>query len=125
MSIGQKEIRKVYGVDGDNIGGVVDAYVIRNEMEPLSLFSAKVAAAIEEIRNTVIEGGGTVVFCAGDSVMFQGSFDALWCERILSLFQARTGCTASIGIGDTATSAYLALKLAKADGGGRAVHYPS
>jgi len=30
-----------------------------------------------------------------------------------------------MGVGDTATEAYLALKLAKADGGGKVIDYSS
>ncbi len=123
MPAGQKEIKKVYGIDGDKVGAVIDAHFIRNEIDALGVFSAKVAVAMEEIRNIVVQGSGRVVFCAGDSILFQGNFDDSWCEEILDLFQALTGCTASMGVGDTATEAYLALKLAKADGGGRVVHF--
>ena len=121
MPTAEEEAERVYGIDGDKVGGVIDAYFIRNEIKSLGAFSSKVAYAMEEIRKAVIQGNGIVVFCAGDSILFQGIFDNLWCERILDLFQALTGCTASMGIGNTATDAYLALKLAKADGGGKIV----
>ena len=123
MMEAQKEVKRIYGMDGDKIGGIIDAYFIRNEINALGVFSARVATAMEEIRKAVIQGNGTVVFCAGDSILFQGSFDDLWCEKILRLFQSLTGCTASMGIGNTATEAYLAVKLAKADGGGKVIRY--
>lgn len=123
MAVVRKEIKKVYGIDGDKVGGVVDAYFIRNEISALGVFSTKVAEAMEEIRKAVIRDDGSVVFCAGDSILFQGNFEIQWCERILELFLTITGCTASMGVGDTATEAYLALKLAKADGGGKVIHY--
>ena len=119
----QKEIKKVYGIDGDKIGGIIDAHFIRNEINALNTFSTTIASAIEEIKNTVIESNGTVVFCAGDSILFLGYFKKQWCEKILNIFLQRTGRTASMGVGDTATEAYLALKLAKAEGGGKVVYY--
>lgn len=125
MSMAQKETRKVYSIDGDKIGNVIDAYIIRNELEALSQFSASLVTAVDEIRKTIMQNGGAVVFCGGDNVMFLGDFDDLWCEKILNLFQTLTGCTASMGVGDSATEVYLALKLAKANGGGKIIHYPS
>jgi hypothetical protein len=117
------ETKKVYGIDGDKVGGLIDALFIRNEINAMSVFSAKVASAMDEIRKAVVQGNGSVVFCAGDSILFQGNFEEHWCEKVLHLFLTMTGRTASMGIGNTATEAYLALKLAKADGGGRVIHF--
>ncbi len=120
----QKEPKKIYNFDGDNIGRVVDDYVLRNDIEALSIFSAKVASATEEIRKIIIQNGGTVILCAGDNIMFQGNFENLWCEKLLSLFLSLTGCTASLGVGNTGAESYLALSLAKANGGGKTIRYP-
>lgn len=114
---------KIYVVDGDNIGNVIEAHTIRNEINALGLFSTKIVNAIEEIRKSVIEGNGTVIYCAGDNVMFLGNFDDAWCEKIIHLFYTITGCTASMGIGETAAETYLALRLAKVSGGGKVMHY--
>lgn len=118
-----QEQKKVYGLDGDKVGGMIDAYFIRNEIDILGTFSNKVAIAMEEIRKTVVQNNGTVVFCAGDSILFQGNFENQWCDEILTFFKSMTGCTASMGVGNTATEAYLGLKLAKASGGGKVTHY--
>jgi hypothetical protein len=118
-----REAEKVYGIDGDKVGGLIDALFIRNEIHAMSVFSAKVATAMDEIRNAVIQSKGSVVFCAGDSILFQGNFEDHWCEKVLHLFLTMTGRTASMGVGNNATEAYLALKLAKADGGGRVVYF--
>src|SRR5258708_510233 len=116
-------IERFYGLDGDKIGGIIDAHFIRNNIEALSTFSENVTFAVESIKDSVAQGGGSVIFCAGDSVLFRGKFDDLWCENLLMLFLAQTGCTASMGVGRSASDAYLALKLAKADGGGRVIRY--
>lgn len=116
---------KIYGIDGDKVGGIIDAHFIRNDISALQVFSAKVASAMEEIREATIQSNGTIVFCAGDSILFQGDFADQWCKMVLEMFRDKTGCTASMGVGNTATEAYLALKLAKADGGGRVIYFPA
>ncbi len=115
---------KFYGLDGDRIGSVVETYIVRNEIDMLSTFSSNVSTALEVIRVDVLQNNGLVVFCAGDSILFKGQFDADWCRRILSTFVDVTGRTASLGVGDTATASYLALRLAKAMGGGMVLQLP-
>lgn len=118
-----KNDARFYGIDGDKVGATIDAYFIRNNVDALGNFSVKVSSAVEAVRDTVIQGGGTIILCGGDNVLFRGEFEDQWCEELLGTFLALTGCTASMGIGRTTTEAYLALKLAKADGGGRVMRY--
>src|SRR5947209_20188663 len=97
-----KVSKKVYGLDGDKVGGIIDAYFINDNIDALGIFSTRIVSVMEEIKRNVIEDNGTVVFCAGDSILFQGNFENFWCDRILALFLTKTGCTASMGIGITA-----------------------
>jgi hypothetical protein len=115
---------KFYGLDGDKIGSVVEAYLVKGDMNALSTFSRNVSIALEAIRADVLQKKGYVVFCAGDSILFQGEFDTEWCKHLLNIFVATTGRTASLGIGETMMASYLALKLAKAMGGGIVLHLP-
>ncbi len=115
---------KFYGLDGDRIGSAVETYIVKNEIDMLSTFSRNVSTVLEAIRADVLQKNGSVVFCAGDSILFKGQFDAAWCKQILSTFVAVTGRTASLGVGDTAMASYLALKLAKAMGGGIVLQLP-
>jgi hypothetical protein len=112
-----------YGIDGDKMGRLIEALFIQNELNTLSDFSNKIIAAVEEIREFVVRNKGTIIFHGGDSILFEGQFDNEQCGHMLSRFVALTGHTASMGIGRSATEAYLALKLAKAEGGGKIVHY--
>jgi len=112
-----------YGIDGDKIGSTIELHILEGDIDTLGKFSHQVASVLEDVRDIVLQNKGTVVLCAGDSILFQGSFDVLWCENILRLFRATTGCTASMGVGATAIESYLALKLAKARGGGKVVTY--
>lgn len=119
----QGKMGKLYGIDGDKVGALIDAYFIRSEIHAIEEFSAKVAFAMEEIQKEVVQASGTIVFCAGDSILFWGDFEHSWCEKLLNIFLRITERTASMGVGNSATEAYLGLKLAKADGGGKIVHY--
>lgn len=121
MSFAKQE--KFYGMDGDKVGALIDAYFIKNEVHAMEELSVKVMDAMEAIRKEVLRAGGKVIFCAGDSILFQGNFDSDWCEKLLNIFLQITGRTSSMGIGDSATEAYLGLKLAKSYGGGKAVNY--
>ncbi len=123
MQESQSEMKRFYGLDGDKIGSVIESYMIKEEITSLTEFSRKVDAALEEIKRTVLENNGVIIFCAGDSILFQGQFSNIWCDKILNRFLSLTGRTASMGIGKTATEAYLALKLAKATGGGKVAYF--
>ena len=115
---------KFYGLDGDKIGRVIETYIVKDDVDTLSTFSRNVSMALEAIRADVLQNKGVVIFCAGDSILFQGQFDVDWCEQILRDFVSITGRTASLGVGDTMVAAYLALKLAKARGGGMVLQLP-
>ena len=120
----EDQVLKYYGLDGDKIGSVIEAYIVKDEFDALSRFSRNVSTALEVIRADVLEKQGFVVFCAGDSILFQGQFDGDWCKRTVNTFASITGRTASLGVGDTMMASYLALKLAKAMGGGIVLQLP-
>jgi GTP cyclohydrolase III len=123
VSQAQTEMTYFYCLDGDNIEKAIEAYLIKGEINTLGDFSAQVTSTLEEIMQKVVSDGGRVIYCAGDNIAFCGLFSEHWCEELIDLFRVRTGCTASLGIGDTSLEFYLALKLAKSMGGGRVVRY--
>ena len=114
---------KYYGIDGDKVGGLIDAFFIKNDVQAMEDFSKKVSLAMDEIQKEVKRSNGNVIFCAGDSILFRGNFENSWCENLLSIFLKITGRTASMGVGNNVTETYLGLKLAKASGGGRMMNY--
>lgn len=122
-----KEVRSdamgFYSFDGDNIESVIEAYLIRGNIDAVGQFSAQITSTLEEIVQKIFDGGGIVIYCAGDNILFRGQFSNHWCEEILGLFLSRTRRTASMGIGDTAIECYLALKIAKSQGGGQVFRY--
>src|SRR6266702_4344093 len=119
----QQKNARFYGLDGDKIGAMIEAYIIKEEIGNLSNFSKKVENALEDIKEIILKENGNIIFCAGDSILFTGNFTNHWCENILSHFHSVTGRTVSLGTGNTLIEAYLALKLAKAAGGGKVINY--
>ncbi|MEN0004621.1 MAG: mCpol domain-containing protein [Bacteroidota bacterium] len=109
------------GLDGDSIGRVIESYLITNKPDKLNEFSLSISNAISEISDIVRDNEGTVIFYGGDSILYKGALNKELGEKILKVFFERTGKTASIGIGKTTTESYLAMKLAKANGGNQVV----
>jgi GTP cyclohydrolase III len=112
-----------YGLDGDKIESAIEACLIQGEIDVLRSLSERITSTLEEITQKVIEKGGKVIYCAGDNILFYGQFSNRWCEEMIDLFRTRTGQTASIGIGNTSTEFFLALKLAKSLGGRQVIRY--
>jgi hypothetical protein len=111
-----------YGIDGDKVGGIIEAHLIAGDLIEIEKFSRKVTEAMTLIEREVKKAGGKVIFQAGDSILFQGDFDSTSCEKLLDLYKQITGRTASMGIGKSTAETYLAVKLAKAQGGGRVIN---
>jgi hypothetical protein len=112
-----------YGLDGDKVGRVIEGMFVRGEVDSLRKFSGAVVAALKCLADSVAEQGGDVILAGGDSLLFEGDFDDRSCQALLDRFAELTGCTASIGSGVSIRDAYLALKLAKANGGGQLCRY--
>ena len=112
-----------YGLDGDRITNVIEDYLFRGDIDEAKRFSESLTSTLAEIKQKVINEGGRVEYCAGDNILFYGKFSDSWCEGLLKLFYARTGCTASVGVGATTAEFCLALKRAKSAGGEQIMHY--
>ena len=115
--------KKYVGLDGDSIGRVIESLLIKNKVKEVVIFSQKIEEALNLIKNEVLDHGGEVLFCTGDSILFYGYFDIDFCNKILFKFREKTGRTASIGIGNATAETYLGLKLAKSQGGNKAIEY--
>jgi hypothetical protein len=118
-----EKTKRIYCLDGDNVSVRMEAGLINNEIIQVSQFSSQLTLTLENIRELVTQECGEVAYCAGDNILFLGQFDSTICEKLLAIFYKQTGCTASMGIGNTSREAYLALKTAKFEGGGRIVDF--
>lgn len=115
-----------YGLDGDNTGGVLEELFYSNSDEKrFKTLSDSIQKAIAKISKSVREKSGdknSVVFEAGDDLLFKGRFDQNALEEMQKLYQSETGgLTCSIGYGFSFQEVYLALKLAKTQPGKNAI----
>lgn len=108
---------KYIGLDGDSIGKHIERILIEEDVDELEEFSLSVKNALSEIEKVVNQKKGKVIFSGGDSILFRGDFDIEFTENILDIFHKKTGKTASIGLGESTSEAYLGLKIAKSKGG--------
>ncbi len=101
-------------VDGDDIGKKLTRIIYSKSEDEITEFSKYVADFFLEIQEKVIELGGKVIFCAGDSIAYcingekelQNTFETMKTDRF----------NVSIGCGNTLQQAHWALNIAKSLG---------
>lgn len=106
-----------YGLDGDDTGQILEElfFLAKNEHH-FRQISKSIRQAIATIKNQIVkkEGKTSIVFEAGDDLLFKGSFSKQELESMQQLYNSKTsGLTCSIGYGKSFQEVYLALKLAK------------
>ena len=101
-------------VDGDDIGKMLTKIIYARSEEDISAFSNYVADFFLDIKKTVIELGGKVIFCAGDSIAYYIESE----EELLCTFEKMKTdrFNVSIGCGNTLQQAHWALNIAKSLG---------
>lgn len=110
-----------YGIDGDDTGKLLEElFFSSKEDSHFRKISNSIKNAIREIRKAVIAKGGekSIIFEAGDDLLFTGSFTKSELESFQSTYNSTTsGLTCSIGYGKSLHEVYLAMKLAKSKPG--------
>lgn len=109
-----------FGIDGDNTGNTIEALFMSGQITETQLRdkSGSISEAIKKIANKVKQYGGTIIFQAGDDLLFKGSMSPDQLNEFRTLYSNHTkGGTCSIGFGKTIYETYLAMKLAKASPG--------
>lgn len=111
--------------DGDDIGNVIDFYLLKNDLKSAGKFSCKVKAAIEKIaEDAQRQMKANIIYVAGDDVCFTVSSRSDILEKITIYsndFFKSTGKTISFGIGRDPVEAAISLRKAKVSGKGRIV----
>lgn len=114
-----------FGLDGDNTGSILeDLFLASSDEKSFKRMSEAVDKAIKEIVRAIRADipRSSVIFAAGDDVLFKGCFDPAAIQAIQRTYQERTdGLTCSIGYGRSFREVYLALKLAKTKPGKNAI----
>jgi len=100
-------------IDGDDVGVMLRSRIIYNDIDGISSLSAAILRYFNFLSEILQQKGYSIVFCGGDSLLALCS-DPIDNEVFSGLPEGP--CTISVGIGDTAENAYLALQLAKARG---------
>ena len=114
-----------FGLDGDNTGIVLEnLFLGAREESSLTGLSRAVTAAIKHLENRIALrcGPESIVFAAGDDILFKGRCDTQFLVELQQAYRAATGgLTCSVGFGGSLREVYLALKLAKSSPGKNAI----
>ncbi len=108
--------------DGDNVGDVIDFYLLSENLAEASKFSFQVKTAIEKIAEFAQnEINASLVYVAGDDICFTVQANLNILDNLVSysdLFLKVTGKTMSFGVGRTSIEALVSLRKAKVSGKG-------
>ncbi|MBD1905391.1 mCpol domain-containing protein [Funiculus sociatus GB2-A5] len=111
--------------DGDDIGNVIDFYLLTNDLDNASNFSFQVKSSIERIaKDAQVDMAANLIYVAGDDICFVVSKKNHVLDKLKfysDLFFQLTGKTMSFGIGNTPVVASICLRKAKVSGKGRIV----
>ncbi len=110
-----------YGLDGDNTGKVLEELFISSTSEDeFKKVSNSIVKAIDEIKKKITKNSknNSIIFAAGDDLLFKANLDENMLEDIHNMYcDITSGLTCSIGYGRSLQEVYLALKVAKTQPG--------
>lgn len=100
-------------VDGNNIGKMLEKYILLNDFCELSSFSQKISNKVKLLVQIVKNHSGEVLLAGGDNVL--AKIDAENVNSILEKINQlqENDLQFAVGLGETAINAYLALKYSK------------
>ena len=104
------------GIDGDNIGSLVEETLLTDDPEAASAISRSIHDAHDEIGDVVKERGGRLIFDGGDNMLFTLPLDIDTIEGIRRIYRDKTGHSATVGIGKRPIEAHFALVVGKNTG---------
>lgn len=108
-------------IDGDGVGDKLEGYIINNDLQRAAELSTRINENLKEMIATLLARDVEIFFAGGDNVFACLDLDRELLHRLLNSFLNWTGITASAGVGTTPAEAFLALRAAKALGGGRLI----
>lgn len=100
-------------IDGNNIGKLLERHIFCDDLDSLSAFSKTLTNNINTLHSYILICKGIVYIAGGDNILalIPSQHIPQVIEKTRSL--EGSGITFSIGMGQTAVAAYLALKYAK------------
>lgn len=110
-----------YGLDGDDTGEKLENLFLSSRDEStFKELSKSVENAIQAISIYIKnhKPKGSILFAAGDDILFKGQFAEEELKKMQKIYQDKTrGFTCSIGYGKSFKEVYLAMKVAKTEPG--------
>lgn len=100
-------------IDGNGIGKIIEASIIFNDVEHLSVVSRKISVVIKASEEFLIEKGANIHMSGGDNILASIKLTDDIVKSITDLSNNEI-IDFSIGIGQSPRESYLALKAAKA-----------
>jgi hypothetical protein len=111
------------GIDGDNMGSLVEESLLTNEPEEAQRVSRSIHEAHKAIRMIVKDRGGKLIFDGGDNMLIYMPFEPETIERMRQIYVDKTQHTATVGVGKRPVEAHYALVVGKNTGKDRTVIY--
>ncbi len=106
--------KEYIAIDGDSIGKLLEKYIVTNNLDRLRLLSADIQHDIDHLSDLITNIHGYIIMKGGDNILCQCDveYSDNIIEELLNINNDRE-YHFSVGIGNNAINAYLALKHAK------------
>ncbi len=100
-------------IDCNNTGRIIESYLLNNNLPALRRYNLKLNKAIDNLSRRIEEVGGIIHLSGGDNILAQIGEESI--QKIILYVDEYTEpeIQFSIGLGEDAVSAYIALKYAK------------
>ena len=102
-------------IDGDDIGLRIEKSILTNDEKTLRNINLEVSASIEMITTHLLKNDVEVIFSGADGIICKSpEIDITALHAMISSMNG--SISFSIGVGETLTECFLALRYAKANG---------
>lgn len=100
-------------IDCNNTGRIIESYLLSNNLPALRRYNLKLNKVIDNLSARIEEVGGIIHLSGGDNILAQIGEEFI--QKIILYVDEYTEpeIQFSIGLGEDAVSAYIALKYAK------------
>ncbi len=100
-------------IDCNNTGRIIESYLLSNNLSALRKYNLKLNTAIDNLSKKIEDIGGIIYLSGGDNILAQIGME--YFPKVISYVDEYTEpeIQFSIGIGEDAVAAYIALKYAK------------
>ncbi len=102
-------------IDVNDTGKKLERYILLGDLKGLTEFSARISDIIGKLSDLITSNNGNVIMAGGDNILADIPIEK--CNEIVQATnKAQSGeeIRIAVGVGDSATDSYLAIKYAKA-----------